>query len=232
MPLRSAFLDAIRAQQAKDYVVLLDCSSAMSPAHWNSARKALAKLAPHICTLDADGVNLYLFNDTWKKAANIIAGPIIDDIFMKHVPNGAVALAPVLHAAFADYFTNTRKRRPTSILVLIAGYPRDLRAAADLVVQAANTVTSDTELTVSVLQIGCEKPFAGDIALQCNSRARHKIIDAHTVGYDSALSDCIPLERFMDQYYLMWPGYAQKEAFPIQAERIIIEHHMGGFRFE
>eukprot|EP00667_Euglena_gracilis_P005222 EG_transcript_5259 len=232
-PIKVAFLDAIRAEERRDYVLLLDCSSAMTPDRWNSARQALAQLGPHICRLDPDGVALYLFNETWKKATSLTNGVVLDDVFMKHVPYGNLLLAPVLNAAFVDFFSRTRKQgRPTSILVLVAGEPRDLRPAADFIVQAANTATNPKELTVSFLQIGHHLPFVTELAAQCNTRARHAIVDGHPVGANG--SDGIRVERFFEQYYRLWPRFeAEKaQAFHIKEEKYIIEHHQGRFVFE
>eukprot|EP00668_Euglena_longa_P017202 GGOE01021565.1.p1 GENE.GGOE01021565.1~~GGOE01021565.1.p1 ORF type:complete len:529 (-),score=138.19 GGOE01021565.1:560-2122(-) len=228
--LKLSFLDAIRAEERRDYVLLLDCSSAMTPDRWNSARQALARLGPHICRLDPDGVAMYLFNETWKKATSITDGVVLDDIFMKHVPYGNLLLGPVLNAAFIDFFSRTRKQgRPTSILVLIAGEPGDLRPTADFIVQAANTVSNAQELTVSFLQIGHHLPFVTDLASQCNRRARHAIVDGHAVGSNG--SDGIRVERFIEQYYRLWPQFEAAKSFHIKEEKYIIEYHQGRFVF-
>ena len=85
-PLHMAFLNGIAEREKQDYVMLLDCSRYMSQYRWNSARQAIAKLGPMCCDLDEDGIALYLFNKSWKKAGCITSGAVIDDIFMKHYP--------------------------------------------------------------------------------------------------------------------------------------------------
>jgi len=170
--------------------VIVDKSGSMEGARWAEAQKALATLAPQCCAADPDGMTLYFFSHagTFPRTDHIKNPQIIADAFKKQRPDGGTCLHGVLDHVFREHFE--RGRAPTTILIITDGSPDNEQAARKVIIDAANAVLNDNELSISFIQIGNDHAatkFLNDLDNHLRG-AKFDIVDAVTVHDMQGLS--------------------------------------------
>jgi Mg-chelatase subunit ChlD len=145
------FLQA-RAKLARDYILVIDRSGSMGGDKWNDAREAVEFFVGSICDFDPDGITVILFDDGVVKFDNVRDPEYVKRVFNDYGPCGSTDLAKALDAAFQEHFAS--KRGSSTVLVITDGSPNSREEAEKVIQKAANSITSDEELSVSFVQIG------------------------------------------------------------------------------
>lgn len=146
------FFSQARAKLARDYILVIDRSGSMHGENWTDAEEAVEFFVGSICDFDPDGISVILFDHDVLKADNVRDPEFVKKLFRENPPRGSTDLAKALDAAFQEHFGG--QRGASTVLVITDGSPNN-QAAAELVIQrAANSITSDEELSVSFVQIG------------------------------------------------------------------------------
>jgi len=156
------FFQHVSTRLKRDYIIVLDKSGSMAGSLWKQAKAAVAKLAPFACQADPDGITLYLFSSPTSKHPkyeNIRDPREVDAIFQKVSPSGTTDLAGALHQAFNEHFSKQKGSQtfPTTILVITDGVPNDEKAVKKEIINAANRIKKDEDLSVTFVQIGHDK---------------------------------------------------------------------------
>jgi len=125
---------------------------------WNQAKEAAKKIAPWICQADPDGVTFYLFSSPSPKHAkyeHVKDFSDIETIFTDCKPGGSTDLSGVLNQAFNEHFTK-QPVQPTTILIVTDGVPDNQSTVKKEIIDAANRINKDEDLSVTFVQIGCD----------------------------------------------------------------------------
>ena len=152
---------------ARQYCLVIDRSASMSwpdgsTTRWESARKAVEKLAETIFKYDVDhSVPLYLFDHDVEFVGECTKSSQVVEVFKNYQPRGTTDLAKCLEVAMEEY---AGRKRPnfeicpgSTFIVVLDGCADDkdavkrvLRKFAD---PANNYVSNHTQLAVSFLRI-------------------------------------------------------------------------------
>jgi hypothetical protein len=145
---------------ARDFTIIVDRSGSMEGERWRQAEEAVKIIAPKVCEFDADGISLYFFSSRFQKFENVKTAEEVNRHFNDNRPSGSTALAQVLEDAVApDNFVLSKSgkhkhRKPETILVVTDGVPDDRPGVEKVIVNAANSLDEDQELSVTIIQIG------------------------------------------------------------------------------
>jgi len=147
----------------RNYVLVLDRSGSMSSSvkpnskktRWEAVQETTFALAKFCEKFDSDGIDIYLFNTSFRLFANTTADKV-KEIFDNSSPNGGTDFIPVLTYVIESHFKTSDK--PTTIFVITDGCPSDGKdgenALAELLINTANKLENDNDLAISFLQIG------------------------------------------------------------------------------
>ena len=146
----------------RNFVLAIDRSGSMSEmekgrTRWETAMESVMAIVKKCCDLDSDGIDLFFFNTQFKEYNNVgveKAQQLIKDV----EPNGGTDFVPFLTKAIDNHFKNADK--PTTILVVTDGEPSNgatgQKAVAKLIVETANKIEADNDLSLSFFQIGSD----------------------------------------------------------------------------
>jgi len=168
----------MRQNLQRDYILIVDKSGSMAGSRWKEARAAVSMIAPSACQADPDGITLYFFSGPghMKKYTNIKTSQQVTDCFEKERTGGTTDLAGVLSAAFTEHFS--RPGTQTTILVITDGEPNSKDHVVKEIVNAANRIQRDEDLSVSFIQIGNDKEATKFLkSLDDDIKARFDIVD-------------------------------------------------------
>lgn len=177
----------------RDYVLVLDRSGSMSKTvksssnqtRWNAMQEVATSVARKCQELDDDGIDLYLFNNSFKKFENTTPEKI-EEIFNKTSPNGGTDFVPVLSEVIKTHFS--RSNKPTTVLVVTDGEPSDgatgQRELAKLIIETTKKLESGDDLGIEFLQVG-DDPAARDFLRKLDDQlesagAKYDIVDTKT----------------------------------------------------
>lgn len=177
----------------RDYVIAIDRSGSMGEAHrkgnsqtrWQYAQESVMSLARKCAESDPDGIDVYLFNQGFKKYENTTPDKVAD-LFKSEQPMGGTNFVPFLNDALENHFKN--QKRPTTIFVLTDGEPSDSakgqKELEQLIIKSANRIEGDNELAISFIQVG-EDPAASKFLKRLDDElqkagAKFDIVDAKT----------------------------------------------------
>jgi len=127
---------------------------------------------------DPDGITLYFFSGKGhlKKYENIKTSQHVTTCFEKEKPGGSTDLAGVLSAAFKEHFS--KPGRQTTILVITDGEPDNKQTVVKEIVNAANRIQRDEDLSVSFIQVGNDNAAARFLKqLDDDIKAKFDIVD-------------------------------------------------------
>lgn len=147
-----AFFKQARAKIARDYILIVDRSGSMRGTNWIEAEEAVRYFAGNICEFDPDGITLIFFDNEVVSFQNVRDPDVISMHFTEFPPRGSTNLAAALHTAFLEHFGGSRGA--TTILAITDGIPDDREEVARRIKDAANSITSDEELSISFIQVG------------------------------------------------------------------------------
>lgn len=146
------FFAHARASLNRDYILLIDRSGSMSGTSWDEAREAVQFFAGCICDFDPTGISLIFFDHDVVKFDNVHDPQFVVDAFGRNLPRGSTDLAKALNVAFEEHFSGTRGA--TTILVITDGAPDSQEDVETVIRKAANSISSDEELSISFIQVG------------------------------------------------------------------------------
>lgn len=149
-----AFFQQARARAVRDYILVIDRSGSMSGSNWEEARAAVEFFAAAICEFDPDGITLILFDDSVLKFKDVKDPDRVKELFETYTPCGTTNLAAALDTAFEEHFGG--KRGASSVFVVTDGSPDSTSDVEKVIRKAANSITSDEELSVSFVQVGLD----------------------------------------------------------------------------
>lgn len=141
----------------RDYVLILDKSGSMGTAdcngksRWAAAQESTEALARKCAEFDADGIDVYVFANAFKKYPNTTPDSV-SRIFKENEPMGSTDLYSVLKDALDGYFV--AKAKPVTILVVTDGEPNDKVSVSDLIINTSKRLEKDEEVAISFIQIG------------------------------------------------------------------------------
>jgi|UniRef100_A0A7S4FEE0 hypothetical protein len=185
------FFKTLKAAEPREYIVIIDRSYSMQsmvwtgdepvPTRWSQALDAVKAISPVACNGDPNGITMYFFSDEFTKHTKVTSAGLCHHYFGKYSPLGGTELTPVLEDIFNEHFSGTRK--PTTVLVVHDGEPASPESVKATLRDAANKVSSATELLISFIQVGGDKGAAAFLDdLDCNLGARFDIVDTMSVN--------------------------------------------------
>lgn len=139
-----------------DFVVVFDASGSMSEpckgnqSRWEYMQETALSLVRDIEKYDQDGVDTVMFSGSSIQANTGVTGDKVKEIFTRS-PRGSTPLAEALTEALKLAGKSDKK---DFILVFTDGVPDDKKAAAKVIVEAANAQETDDALTFLFVQIG------------------------------------------------------------------------------
>jgi len=126
-------------------------------SRWDEMQESVLTFAEVMDTLDPDGIDFTLFNDAHRWQRGVHKDDIAAEL-KKQGPRGGTVLAPVLQAAFDEFF---KKMEPTIIVVISDGCPEDKDAVIKCIVAASKKLAErkgkDSDLGLQIVQVGTDK---------------------------------------------------------------------------
>ena len=149
----------------RDYTIIVDKSGSMSGKRWREAEEAVKLIAPRVCEFDADGISLYFFSSNVVEFQNVKSGEDVMRLFKENKPGGTTNLSKALEeAVMPDNWITTKsgkhKRKPETILVVTDGEPDNKIHVEKVIIDAANALGDDNELSITLIQVGDDKDAA------------------------------------------------------------------------
>jgi len=149
---------------ARDYTLIVDCSSSMLGEDgagrgncWQVTQEIAIALARKCEELDPAGISLYLFSDRCQRYDNIAAHQVLQ-ILQGKEPSGCANLAGVLQNALDDYFQRKAVGRSQSngaiFLAIATGETSDRQAVKQTIIDASRQIDWEEELAISFIQVG------------------------------------------------------------------------------
>ena len=177
-----------------DFVIAIDTSGSMgepvkrgsSVTRWQAVQESAMAMIRDAQQIDQDGLGLVLFGSKVESFDGVTADKA-REVFASHGPRGTTPLAEALDAAFALAGKSDKK---DMIIVFTDGVPDDKNAAAKVIVNAANALSADDELTFLFVQVGND-PAAGAYLKKLDddlTGAKFDIVDAKTMAEAEAFA--------------------------------------------
>jgi hypothetical protein len=179
----------------RDYTVIIDKSGSMGTrdqrngrSRWATVQESTLAVARKCEEFDPDGITVYTFGSKFRRYDNVTSSKV-EQIFSENEPMGSTALAEVLKDAFDNYFVRKAQGKTKAngelFVVITDGEPDDKAKVWQTLIEAANKVHSDTEIGVSLIQVG-NNSEATSFLKACDDRlqeigARFDIVDTITV---------------------------------------------------
>lgn len=169
-----------------DFIICLDASGSMSTedmpnnrSRWAYMQETLLAFARDITKIDADGFDLVIFGGTNITSHQGVTADKIADVLGSRRPMGSTPLAEALTSALKLAGKSNKK---DFILVFTDGEPDNKDAAAKVIRDAANGLTTDDELTILFVQVGRDAGATNYLrGLDDNLKgAKFDIVDAKT----------------------------------------------------
>lgn len=144
-----------------DHILLIDQSGSMGEPstkfagknRWQELQETALAYARFIEKVDADGIDIILFNSQVKKFENS-NGDQVKSLFENNWPSGTTNLAGALKAAFDKKFSTGKK---TIVMAFTDGIPDSEADVKRIIEDAANKIEKDEDLAVQFVQIGDDR---------------------------------------------------------------------------
>lgn len=141
-----------------DFIVVVDASGSMGTedmaggrSRWNYMQESLAAFTRDVGRYDSDGVDLVLFGGQKIDTYAGVTSTSVPGIFASREPRGGTPLAEALTAALK---LAGKSQKKDFVLVFTDGAPDDKAAAARVIADASQKLSSDDELTFLFVQVG------------------------------------------------------------------------------
>ena len=182
-----------------DFVIAIDTSGSMGEpvkagsdvTRYQSVQESAIAMIREAQAIDQDGLGLVLFGSKVES----FDGVTVDkarEIFATRAPRGTTPLAEALDACFALAGKSDKK---DVIIVFTDGVPDDKAAAAQRIIQQANSQASDDDCTVLFIQVGDDAAATAYLqSLDDDLKgAKFDIVDAKTVAEANAFNSTAEL---------------------------------------
>ncbi|WEE79427.1 VWA domain-containing protein [Comamonas testosteroni] len=182
-----------------DFVIAIDTSGSMGEpvkagsdvTRYQSVQESAIAMIRDAQAIDQDGLGLVLFGSKVES----FDGVTVDkarEIFATRAPRGTTPLAEALDACFALAGKSDKK---DVIIVFTDGVPDDKAAAAQRIIQQANSQASDDDCTVLFIQVGDDAAATAYLqSLDDDLKgAKFDIVDAKTVAEANAFNSTAEL---------------------------------------
>ena len=147
-----------------DFIVAIDASGSMGEtdmpggrSRWAYMQETATAFARDLQSIDADGIDVVLFGGANIDTFTGVTVDKVKDVFATRSPRGSTPLAEALTASLKLAGKSDKK---DFVIVFTDGVPDDKNAAAKVIVNAANALSADDELTFLFVQVGND-PAAG-----------------------------------------------------------------------
>lgn len=156
----NATLTALNAENATefDFIIGLDASGSMGSAstrfpgktRWQEAQETIFGIASALGQYDTDGIDVVVFGGSVEVYEGVTADKV-SSLFANRSPRGSTPLAEALSKIVAK---QTASQKNTVAIVFTDGEPDDRSAVENVIVNAANALEKDENLTFLFVQIG------------------------------------------------------------------------------
>ncbi len=191
---------------------LTDCKDAQGKAisRWDAVAKSIEKIVATCLKNDRNGIELYFFDSYVSDAIHVTNADQIKDIFGGRKPQGSTDLAGALDKALQAFFKKresggelcpeTSTKSGETIIVITDGKPDDEEKAKNVIIDAANGISSDADLAISFFQIGknnSARKYLKDLDNGLIGKATFDIVDTKEeaeikeIGLEEALMKAI-----------------------------------------
>ncbi len=141
-----------------DFIIGLDASGSMaSPSsryegktRWQEAQETILGLASELGKFDADGIDVVVFGGDAKMVEGVTASKVAE-LFATRSPRGSTPLADALSLVVGKQKATGKN---TVAIIFTDGEPDSKPAAEKVIVDAANGLDRDEQLTLLFVQIG------------------------------------------------------------------------------
>lgn len=182
--------EAITAKLSEyDFVVVIDASGSMadpvkagsSRTRWEAVQESAVGFARDLAKLDSDGIDVVLFSGAGIQSFPGTTAEKVKEVFSSRSPRSSTPLAEALTEALALAGKSDKK---DFILVFTDGVPDDEKAAAKVIIEAANRQETDDALTILFVQVGDDASATKYLRSLDDdlSGAKFDIVDAKTVA--------------------------------------------------
>ena len=177
-----------------DFIVAVDASGSMGEtdmpggrSRWAYMQETATAFARDLQSIDADGIDVVLFGGANIDTFTGVTVDKVKDVFATRSPRGSTPLAEALTASLKLAGKSDKK---DFVIVFTDGVPDDKNAAAKVIVNAANALSADDELTFLFVQVGND-PAAGAYLKKLDddlTGAKFDIADAKTMAEAEAFA--------------------------------------------
>ena len=176
-----------------DFIVAIDASGSMGTedvkgrSRWETMQETAEQLCRDISKIDSDGLGLVVFSGSNIESFDGVGVDKISEVFRARRPSGSTPLAEALTASLKLAGKSDKK---DFVIVFTDGVPDDKNAAAKVIVNAANALSADDELTFLFVQVGND-PAAGAYLKKLDddlTGAKFDIVDAKTMAEAEAFA--------------------------------------------
>lgn len=182
-----------------DLTVLIDASGSMNEpvkagatrTRWQSVQETAVDIARTMEKLDADGIDVVRFSGAGIQVHQGVTADKVKEAFIPR-PSSSTPLAEALTEALKLAGKSDKK---DLIVVFTDGVPDDERAAAKVIIDAANRQENDDDLTILFVQVGDDAQATAFLRkLDDNlTGAKFDIVDVKTVTEVDAAPTIIDL---------------------------------------
>lgn len=183
-----------------DFVIVIDKSGSMaepvksgsSITRWQAVQESAMTVIRDVEKLDADGLGLVLFSGTGISAHDGVTSDKFREVFAQNSPRGSTPLAEALTEALKLAGKSDKK---DFIVVFTDGVPDDQSAAAQVIINAANSQETDDALTILFIQVGDDAAATEYLAKLDDglTGVKFDIVDAKTAAQADAFPSTVDL---------------------------------------
>lgn len=183
-----------------DFIVAIDTSGSMgepvkagsSVTRWQSAQESALTFIRDLEKIDADGIGLVLFGGRNIWTYNGVGSDKVRETFASTSPRGSTPLAEALSETLKLAGKSDKK---DFVLIFTDGVPDDRKAAAKVILDAANRQETDDALTFLFVQVGDDASATAYLHQLDNdlSGAKFDIVDVKTVAEADGFATTVEL---------------------------------------
>jgi Mg-chelatase subunit ChlD len=191
--------NAIAKLSEYDFIAVVDTSGSMaepnkaggSTTRWEAMQESLRTLIRDLSQIDTDGIGMVQLGGNINAWENVTEANALD-IFKDLSPRGGTPLAEALTKAFSMAGKSAKK---DMIVVYTDGVPDDQDAVKRVILNQANSQSSDDDLSILFVQVGDNADATRFLqGLDDNLKgAKFDIVDAKTVAEVDAFASTAEL---------------------------------------
>lgn len=186
-----------------DFVVAVDASGSMSEkdvksgffgttTRWKAAEESAVKFSKELEKISPGGIGLVVFGGYGAKSYSNVGAAGVEKAFKENYPGGGTPLAEGL-ASSIQLLTDSRKKK--FVMVFTDGVPNNRNAAAQIIINQANSQATDDEFTFLFVQVGEDASATTYLRTLDDdlTAAKFDIVDAKTAKEAAAFSSTMEL---------------------------------------